>query len=477
MFSAPNRADSNFDAPKPGVDSNKDGKEDRLVYSGSDGFAAPAGWNDKNGNGLRDRFEVDQKAAQDDVIDYVLDPIRRDTDGEGITDATEIIGFKITPITGETPYWVKTNPNNPDTDSDTFTDGFERFVGLNPTNGNDKDTDGDGLPDQVEEHGWTVTTYGVSTEAYKDGGFWWPVARTYTFLDSLLFDPAPRFATGTAVRASVTGGGLTAGTDYYTGPVYSVDTKEFYRLYDSEANAREGTVDGTDEGLIDITGDIKAIVSGLQSTRMSRTDSVDTDKDGLTDYEEFFLHTDPSSKDTDHDGIDDRTEYLGYALGHKVGTEDIGIIRTDPLDADTDNDMRSDGDEAELKDVELKRWVVRVTGSVASGQPSSVSAYQVYSNPLVADADYDGLVNGEEYAVGTDPNNANTDGDRRDDGVEVHGGLNPLVEDFRVTVVAEWIKTWNDGDGDTVNKGGRGGDYEIDLQVRRPDETGVAGHR
>ncbi len=64
VFSAPNRADSNFDAPKPGVDSNKDGIEDRLVYSGSDGFAAPAGWNDKNGNGLRDRFEVDQKAAR-----------------------------------------------------------------------------------------------------------------------------------------------------------------------------------------------------------------------------------------------------------------------------------------------------------------------------------------------------------------------------------------------------------------------------
>ena len=124
---------------------------------------------------------------------------------------------------------------------------------------------------------------------------------------------------------------------------------------------------------------------------------MDTDEDGLTDYEEFFLKTDPSSKDTDGDGIDDRAEYLGYALGHKVGTQDIGIIKTDPLDADTDNDMRSDGDEAELEDVELKRWVVRATGAVKSGEVSKGSAYQVFSNPLVADADFDGLVNGQEF--------------------------------------------------------------------------------
>ena len=58
---------------------------------------------------------------------------------------------------------------------------------------------------------------------------------------------------------------------------------------------------------------------------------MDTDEDGLTDYEEFFLRTDPRLNDTDRDGIEDRVESLGYALGHKVGTLDIGIIKTDPL--------------------------------------------------------------------------------------------------------------------------------------------------
>ncbi len=195
-------------------------------------------------------------------------------------------------------------------------------------------------------------------------------------------------------------------------------------------------------------------------TRKSSTESVDTDGDGLTDYEEFFLHTDPSSKDSDNDGIDDRVEHLGYALGHKVGTQDIGIITTDPLDADTDNDMRSDGDEAELEDVETKRWVVRATGAVKSGEVSQGSAYQVFSNPLVADADFDGLVDGQEFAdldgdgtidlgrYRTDPNNSNTDGDKRDDGVEFDAGTNPLVEDFMVTVFFNSITITKDGDWD-----------------------------
>ena len=58
VYSSPNRADSNFDAPKPGVDSDGDGIEDRLEYSGSDLFAAPAGWEDKrlgHEQGRRDR--------------------------------------------------------------------------------------------------------------------------------------------------------------------------------------------------------------------------------------------------------------------------------------------------------------------------------------------------------------------------------------------------------------------------------------
>ncbi len=388
VYSSPVRKDSNFDAPKPEDDTNGDGRPDSMDYDGSDFFAAPSVWVDANQNGLRDKGEVSAKITKPgEPKDYVLDPIRKDTDGDGINDATEIIGFHITRIEDGSKQFIKgTDPLNIRTDGDTFTDGFEKMLGLDPTDGSDTDEDGDGLPDKVEKNGWLVTIKGVSEKPYEEG-------RTTT------------------------------------------------------------------------------------ATRSSLTNSVDSDEDGLTDYEEFFLKTDPTSKDSDGDGIEDRLEHLGYNLGHKVASEDLGVIRTDPLDADHDNDMRSDGDEAELVDIESKRWVVRVSGAASGGQATSNTAYRVYSNPLVADADYDGLVDGEEYfglkdavvVYRTDPNNANTDGDKRDDGVEVKGGLNPLLADYRVTVVAEWIHTYADGDANDW------GDYQIDLGVRRPDEAGAAG--
>ncbi len=59
---------------------------------------------------------------------------------------------------------------------------------------------------------------------------------------------------------------------------------------------------------------------------------LDSDGDGLTDYEELYIYgTDPYNPDTDGDGLTDGEEVL--------------IYMTDPLNPDTDFDMLSDGDE------------------------------------------------------------------------------------------------------------------------------------
>ncbi len=189
---------------------------------------------------------------------------------------------------------------------------------------------------------------------------------------------------------------------------------------------------------------------------------MDTDEDGLTDYEEYYNHTNPSSADSDNDGIDDRTELLGYTLGHLVGRSDVGIIKTDPLDADTDNDLRSDGAEAELKNTETDAWIVQI-----AGKPSQ----RVYSHPLIADADLDGLVDGLEFRFNTDfplrhsdPNNSNTDSDPRDDFAEYVQKGDPSVDDFAVTVY--FTSLYISADGDT--SGGRG-DFNFDFGIRQPD--------
>lgn len=62
--------------------------------------------------------------------------------------------------------------------------------------------------------------------------------------------------------------------------------------------------------------------------------TLDTDNDGLTDYEETNTHhTNPNVVDTDHDGLSDY--------------EEVKIYKTNPLNSDTDGDGYLDG--AEVK--------------------------------------------------------------------------------------------------------------------------------
>lgn len=60
-------------------------------------------------------------------------------------------------------------------------------------------------------------------------------------------------------------------------------------------------------------------------------DTLDSDKDGLTDVREATLGTDPQNADTDNDGLFDK--------------EEVDVYLTNPLNPDTDGDTFKDGDE------------------------------------------------------------------------------------------------------------------------------------
>src|SRR5205823_7443242 len=68
---------------------------------------------------------------------------------------------------------------------------------------------------------------------------------------------------------------------------------------------------------------------------------------GLTAEQINLLLKRVTPLDTDGDGLTDFQEVRGFKLG---GRPDDGFVVLDPTDADTDNDKRSDGDEAELVD-------------------------------------------------------------------------------------------------------------------------------
>ena len=94
---------------------------------------------------------------------------------------------------------------------------------------------------------------------------------------------------------------------------------------------------------------------------------------------------------------------------------------TNPRDADSDNDTLSDG--AEL----LTGWTVTLQGVSRT----------VFSDPLNADLDGDGLPDALERTTGTDPNDPDTDGDGATDKLEydrnqdadANNDTDPLVRD------------------------------------------------
>jgi len=150
----------------------------------------------------------------------------------------------------------------------------------------------------------------------------------------------------------------------------------------------------------------------------------DLDSDGLTNKEEYDLGTDPQDSDTDDDGMPDGWEVdngldplvddsaLDPDADGLTNLEEYGL-GTDPQDSDTDNDGMPDG------------WEI----DPGFGQPTPVF------NPLdpvdaMLDADSDGLTNVGEYYQGTNPHNADTDGDGLPDGWEVLNGLKPTSTNY-----------------------------------------------
>lgn len=132
----------------------------------------------------------------------------------------------------------------------------------------------------------------------------------------------------------------------------------------------------------------------------------DSDKDGLYDYIENQLKTDPYEADTDGDGLSDYVEYI--------------VAGTDPLLADSDLNGISDGDEDFDHD--------GLSNADEAARGTSLEE---------KDTDHDGLSDGEEVSLGTDPLNEDTDGDKLTDYLETALGTNPLEADTNGDGIAD----------------------------------------
>ena len=137
----------------------------------------------------------------------------------------------------------------------------------------------------------------------------------------------------------------------------------------------------------------------------------DSDEDGLTDLEEYNAGTNPHSQDTDGDGESDHEEVSNGTnplAPDSFTLDDDGDLLPDAWEIYYFNDIISyDADDDADDDSLPNYW--ELTYRLNPSHPADAGI----------DSDLDGLINGVEYTLATDPRNKDSDNDGLEDGEEV----------------------------------------------------------
>ena len=406
--------------PDTDLDGLEDGEE--LFIYHSNPFSR-----DTDGDGLLDYDEVwkyfskpaDEDSDNDFLTDYeeimiyYTDPFNEDTDGDLILDGDEVMGLPYE-FNGST-YLIFTDPLKWDTDGDSLltldqngeisqsmSDYDEWLLGTDPTR---SDTDLDGIAD-----GWEM----------------WLGKGLIPTLEAMDLDP---------LSSDTDGDGMLDGQELVIANISTALNPyiAFYVIQPYNTSPVKVDTDG------DFLNDTLELLIGSDPT------IPDTDNDTLTDFEEWAVYgTLVYKNDTDGDGLLDQWEINGFTPYNVTnGTmSDNTLMKTDPLDSDTDGDLLPDG--AELMFYSLSPLDDDVDNSgIIDGMEIDTDGdglmdgeeYYVYRTVEAGttdnaiqdpDSDKDGLFDGlEVYETDTDPALFDTDNDTYSDGLEIYCGTNP----------------------------------------------------
>ena len=196
---------------------------------------------------------------------------------------------------------------------------------------------------------------------------------------------------------------------------------------DTTAVAVYALFDTDEDGLADSVETNTGIYVDETDTGTDPNDP-DTDDDGLNDGAEVNTHgTDPADADSDDDGLNDGEEIFRGLDPLDPDTDDDHLndgaeinLGTGPRDPDSDDDGLLDGEEVirglNPLDPDTDADGLPDAWEVANGLSGTDPAG---ANGPDGDREPDGLTNLQEYNLGTDPNNADSDNDGLTDGDEV----------------------------------------------------------
>ncbi len=370
-------------------------------------------------------------------VNLKSDPIKADTDGDGLMDNEEIIlsGNSETIIAPLTDFdrdgvldnqtitiqeisEFRSNPSLYDSDHDGLGDYDEIMV--YDTDPYDRDTDDDTLLD-----GWEVYTYKIKWQDAPTGTY-----ENY-YIDYVNPKVAPTNPSWIGLDDDEDGLNNTMESIFFTNP-YVADSDN--DGLDDETEL-EYNLDPTNSHDVGFDHDYDGL-STLSEISIYETNIVsnDSDNDGLLDYEEINTYgTNPISNDTDNDGIYDYEETVSGSDGFITNptdedTDGDGIndyeeitsgtdgYITNPVDSDTDDDGLGDG-------MEIIYYLTDPCDSDTDNDDLSDMDEVIYqfTDPNNADTDEDGLTDGDEINLyNTDPTDADSDNDFLDDGLEVN---------------------------------------------------------
>ena len=399
-----------------------------------DGITETNPWsNDTDGDGLNDSYEA---------FTLLTDPTSNDTDGDRIPDGVEVNGAY-----GNPP--LPTDPRNNNTDGDQFDDGEEDanqngvvddgetdptriedsgdFDGDGVANWEENgtctlwnvaDTDGGGVDDGTELDPGHMTDPCTSTyELYLDIVAWVPLDFSLTLNNTSKLDPTPidwrhdENAPPMAYFESATGN----------------RTPFQYSTVDGNILRSVSINMPSDALYVVVTNGSWCWNAALGSSNEQHCDDdyLDTDGDGLADWEESLgawgYNSIPTLVDSDGDGVNDLDEIISV---------------TDPLEP-CDNNLDSDGDG-------LNNYFENTTGCELDygigGGNLTLDNYTTWWNN--SDTDNGGVTDYQEYFDGTNPQN-NPDDD-----------LNPLDTDgdgipdtIEQEIGTDWLDPDTDGGG------------------------------